>query len=107
MGSVFERHAGIGRMTRQGIKDLGLSLLPEESVASDTVTAVRVPDRVDGGKLNGLMREEHDVVLAGGQAELAGKIFRIGHMGYCTPEEIQDVLDALAQVLPKLGFSTK
>ena len=105
MGSVFERHAGIGRMTRQGIKDLGLSLFPEESVASDTVTAVRVPDGVDGGKLNGLMREEHDVVLAGGQAELAGKIFRIGHMGYCTPEEIQDVLDALAQVLSKLGFS--
>ncbi|MDA1347312.1 MAG: alanine--glyoxylate aminotransferase family protein [Chloroflexi bacterium] len=107
MGSVFERHAGIGRMTRQGIKDLGLSLFPEESVASDTVTAVRVPDGVDGAKLNGLLREEHDVVLAGGQAELAGKIFRIGHMGYCTPEEIQDVLDALAQVLPKLGFATK
>lgn len=107
MGSVFERHAGIGRMTRQGIKDLGLSLFPKESVASDTVTAVRVPDGVDGGKLNGLMREEHDVVLAGGQAELGGKIFRIGHMGYCTPEEIQDVLDSLAQVLPKLGFSPK
>jgi aspartate aminotransferase-like enzyme len=52
------------------------------------------------------MREEHGVVLAGGQESLSGKIFRIGHMGYCTAEEIQQVLDALAVVLPLVGFSS-
>jgi aspartate aminotransferase-like enzyme len=45
------------------------------------------------------------VVLAGGQAELAGKIFRIGHMGRCTEDEIQGVLDALKKVLPQVGFA--
>lgn len=105
MDSVYERHAEIGRMTRAGIRDLGLLLFPEESVASDTVTAVSVPDSVDGARLVGLMRTEHDVVLAGGQAELRGKIFRIGHMGHCTEEEIQGVFDALEQVLPKVGFA--
>ena len=43
--------------------------------------------------------------LIGGHAELAGKIFRIGHMGDCTEEEIQGVFDALEQVLPKIGFA--
>ena len=105
MGNIFERHASIGQMTRDGVKSLGLSLFPDEGVASNTVTAVRVPDGVDAGRLLGLMREEHEVVLAGGQGSLSGKIFRIGHMGMCTPEDIQDVLDALEVVLPQVGFT--
>ena len=104
MGSIFERHVEIGQMTREGVKKLGLSLFPEESVASNTVTAVSIPDGVDASRLLALMREEHGVVLAGGQQSLSGKIFRIGHMGYCTPEEIQGVFDALTEVLPQVGF---
>ena len=105
LGSVFERHALIGRLTRDGVKALGLSLFPDEKVASNTVTAVRVPDGVDGARLLELVRTEHGVVLAGGQQSLSGKIFRIGHMGYCSREDIQGVLDALAIVLPQVGFS--
>ena len=105
MGNVFERHAGIGRMTRSGVKELGLSLFCDESVASNTVTAVNVPEGVDGGQLLDLMRREHRVVLAGGQGSLSGKIFRVGHMGLCTAEDIQDVLDSLAVVLPQVGFA--
>ena len=104
MGSVFERHARMGRLTRDGVATLGLSLLPDEAVASDTVTAVRVPNGVDGARLLALLREDHQVVLAGGQQTLKGKIFRIGHMGYCTEEEIQDVMGALSAALPKVGY---
>lgn len=106
MGSVFERHAGIGRMTRDGVKKLGLSLFPQhESFASNTVTAITVPEGVEASKLLGILRAEHDVVLSGGQQSLNGKIFRIGHLGYTTADEIQEVLDALAVALPKVGFS--
>ncbi len=105
LGSMFERHATIGRMTRDGVKRLGLSLLPDERVASDTVTAVRVPEGVEASRLLTMMREDHDVVLGGGQQSLNGKIFRIGHMGYCTSEEIQEVLSGLAEVLPRVGFA--
>ena len=105
MVSIFERHARIGQMTREGLKELGLSIFPDESVASNTVTAVEVPDGVEARRLLGLLREQHGVVLAGGQQSLSGKIFRIGHMGYCTPEEIQNVIDALAVVLPQVGFA--
>ncbi|MCH7802185.1 MAG: alanine--glyoxylate aminotransferase family protein, partial [Chloroflexi bacterium] len=104
MGSVFERHATIGQMTRDGMKSLGLSIYPDESVASNTVTAVNVPEGVDAARLLNIVREDHDVVLAGGQQSLSGKIFRVGHMGMTTPEDIQDVLDALETALPQVGF---
>ncbi len=106
MGSVFERHASIGKMTRDGVRSVGLSIFPErEAIASNTVTAVKIPSGVDAAKLVGLMRTERGVVLSGGQGSLNGKIFRIGHMGYVAPEEIQDVIDALKKVLPKVGFT--
>jgi aspartate aminotransferase-like enzyme len=51
------------------------------------------------------MREEHSIVLAGGQQKLDGKIFRIGHLGLVTEEEINDVMAALKVALPKAGFA--
>ena len=105
MGSVFERHAAVGQFTRSGVKSLGLDLFPcDESYASNTVTAVSIPDGVDATALVGRLRTEHDVIVSGGQASLAGQIFRIGHMGRTTESDIQDTLDAIEDVLPKVGF---
>jgi len=104
--NVFNRHARIGQLTRDGIKDLGLELLVrDEAYASNTVTAVTIPEGVDGGKLIGLLRTEENVVLAGGQGKLTGHIFRIGHLGSVSEDEIREVLAALGRVLPKVGFS--
>ena len=105
MENVFQRHARIARMVREGVKALGLSLLvKDEKAAADTVTAVKVPEGVDGKELVAMMRTEHDIVLGGGQGKLEGKIFRIGHMGYVKEEEIRQVLEALKRALPRLGF---
>ena len=105
MENVYERHANITKLTRDGIRDLGLELLVEDDrLASNTVTAVKMPERIDGSKLMSLTRTDENVVLAGGQGKLSGKIFRIGHLGYVTPEDIQEVLDSLKNVLPKVGF---
>ena len=104
--NVYERHARIGRLIRDGIKSLGLELVVrDERAASDTVTAVKVPEGVDGGKLVALARTENKVVLAGGQGKLSGKVFRIGHLGYVSQEDIEEVLETLKNVLPKVGFS--
>ena len=102
---IVERHRRYGEFTRAGVKALGLELLADERYASNTVTAVRVPDGVDGSALTKLMREEYDTVLAGGQGKLAGKIFRIGHLGWCSEDDLRNALDALAQALPRLGFT--
>ena len=105
MPSIFEHHQRLGQITREGVKSLGLALFADESVASNTVTAVRVPPGVDGKRLVEALREDHDVVIAGGQQELSGKIFRIGHLGYCTEEDVRDALKALEKTLPKVGFT--
>jgi aspartate aminotransferase-like enzyme len=87
------------------VKALGLKLLADERVASNTVTAVVVPDGVEGPALNKMMRTEYNTVLAGGQGSLTGKIFRIGHLGLVTQEDLQACLDALKLALPRVGFS--
>ncbi|MHB8376109.1 MAG: pyridoxal-phosphate-dependent aminotransferase family protein [Dehalococcoidia bacterium] len=102
---IHARHARIGQMTRDGVKALGLKLLADERVASNTVTAVRVPEGVDGTALNKLMRTEYNTVLAGGQGPLTGKIFRIGHLGLVTEADIRACLDALTLALPRVGFA--
>ena len=102
--NIFARHKRLGQKTREGVKALGLQLFADESHASNTITAITSPEGVDANKLRDVMRDEHDTVLAGGQSKLAGKIFRIGHLGFVTDEEIDDVFVQLRQALPKLGY---
>ena len=106
--NVYERHAEIGQMTRDGIKNLGLELLvQDETYASNTVTAIKMPENIDGAKFVNMVRTDENVVLAGGQGKLSGKVFRIGHLGHVTEADIEEVLAALKVVLPKVGFSAR
>ena len=103
---VFGRHAAIGQLTRDRVRELGLELLvSDERFASDTVTAVKMPDGVNGPALMSRMRTEKNVVLAGGQGKLSNSIFRIGHLGHVTEDDIEEVIGALRDLLPEVGFS--
>jgi len=102
--NIIARHARVSQATRDRIKSLGLSLFAQESYASNTVTAVAATNGLDAKKLVKIMREEHKVVLTGGQQSLDGKIFRIGHMGWITEDDIEAVISALKVVLPQAGF---
>ncbi|MCS7287395.1 MAG: alanine--glyoxylate aminotransferase family protein [Anaerolineae bacterium] len=102
---VFARHRSIAEFTRQGIKSLGLSLFPDERWASNTVTAVRVPEGLKAEEIIRHLREEHAIVVAGGQGELKGKILRIAHIGRVSPEEMAQVIEALGKVLKCSGCS--
>lgn len=99
--NIFARHARSADMARSGVKSLGLSLFADEKCASDTITAVKASDGLDVARLLQILREEHKVILAGGQANLAGKIFRIGHLGWVTEDDIKEVLEALGKALPQ------
>lgn len=99
--NIFARHTRSADMARNGVKSLGLSLFADEKCASDTITAVKASDGLDVARLLQILREEHKVVLAGGQANLAGKIFRIGHLGWVTEDDIREVLEALGKALPQ------
>ena len=102
---IVARHARVGRATREAVKSLGLSLFADEDSASNTVTAVSSSNGLDTKKLLRILREEHQVVLGGGQQKLDGKIFRIGHLGWVTEEDIEAVISALKVALPQAGFA--
>lgn len=104
LDNIYERHARLAQKTRDGVKSLGLTLFAQESHASNTVTAVNLPEGVEARALVGQMQSDHDIVLAGGQQSLDGKIVRVGHLGYVSDGDIDHVLRALEDVLPKVGF---
>jgi aspartate aminotransferase-like enzyme len=101
LNNIFARHARVAQIARNGVKSLGFSLFPEEEYASNTVTAVNAVDKVDIPKFIQLLREEYEVIIAGGQQKLSGKIFRIGHLGLVYEKDIKSVLEALDKALPR------
>jgi len=104
LDNIIDRHAHIAQITRDGAKTLGLPLFAEEGYASNTVTSISAPDGLDVLKLLKILREEHHTVLGGGQQKLSGKVFRIGHLGWVTEEDINMVLKSLRIALPRAGF---
>jgi aspartate aminotransferase-like enzyme len=101
--AIFARHEAIGAQVRDGLTALGLELFPHPAVASNTVSAVRVPQGVDASSLLRNLRERHGVVLGSGQEWLKGSIIRIGHMGWVHEEDIAHLLGALRQELQAAG----
>ncbi len=102
---VIARHRRVGARMRGHVRALGLGLLPaDDAYASDTTTAIRVPPGIEAAQLLRLLREEHGVVLAGGQGRLAGKIVRVGHLGWVQEADVDAVAEAMAAVLPRLGW---
>lgn len=103
---VFLRHKKMADATRAAMKALGLELFAP-SAASDVVTAVCVPQGIDGEKMVKGMRDTYGVTIAGGQAELKGKVFRIAHMGYIEEFDIIAGIACLEKVLHQLGYKFK
>ncbi|MFZ5823789.1 MAG: pyridoxal-phosphate-dependent aminotransferase family protein [Bacillota bacterium] len=100
---AWARHRLMGEMCRAGVKAMGLTLLAEdEARASNSVTAVLAP--VEPKKLRKVARERIGVQLAGGQADLESKIFRIGHLGYVTPNDVIQALVATEMALALNGY---
>jgi len=103
LSNIFARHIRVGNAAREGVKSLGLSIFPDEKYASNTVTAVSVRGGVDVKEMLKILREQYQIVLAGGQQSLQGKIFRIGHLGLVTEEDIKEIISALKEVLPRVS----
>ncbi|HHW13746.1 MAG TPA: alanine--glyoxylate aminotransferase family protein, partial [Firmicutes bacterium] len=100
----FRRHDLMKRMVRRACRALNLRLLAEDAWASATVTGVWAPDGVNPDDLRAKLKKRYGVVLAGGQKDLTGKIFRIGHMGYTTPYDLLGVVAALELGLKESGY---
>ena len=103
--NVWRRHHALGEACRAAVDALGLRLFADREHASDVVTAVHSPDGLDSKELVSRVRDNHKILISGGQGELAGKIFRIGHMGCCQLDDLLRTIEATAIELNALGFA--
>jgi aspartate aminotransferase-like enzyme len=101
----INRHRDLANATREAAKAMNLNLFADERHASNTVTAINIPEDLTDKDVRGKLKDEYGILLAGGQEDVKGKIFRIGHMGNVDAVELLGVLSALEMVLKKAGHS--
>ena len=102
--AVWERHRRLGEKTRAGVADTGFALLADPAFASNSVTALRVPDGFTSRGIIDHLVERHDVLLQGGQGPMVETVVRIGHLGHVDDAAIDDVLLSLAATRDELGL---
>lgn len=105
LGNIFAKHKNLAAACRAAMLELGLELFAEPEVASDLITSVRAPEGIEIDKARSIMNIDHDIMIAEGQQHLKGKIFRIGHMGYCDCYDLLRTVSALEFALAKVGYS--
>ncbi|MDK1031611.1 MAG: aminotransferase class V-fold PLP-dependent enzyme, partial [Planctomycetia bacterium] len=103
--AVWAETALRGRAVRAAAEAMGLKLL--SASPSDSVTAICLPDTVDGARLLKVMAEELGIRIAGGQEHLKGRIIRISHMGYVDSFDTLSAVAALELALLKLGYKVE
>lgn len=99
---VYARHLLMMKMTRAAFQALEVPLFTSDTVASPTVTAIKPVD-FEPETLRNAIKKEFDLVVAGGQQHIKGDIFRIGHMGYCSPADILQTISLIEIGLIKIG----
>jgi aspartate aminotransferase-like enzyme len=99
---IFARHAACAAATRAGLEAMGFELYAEPAHASQTVTCAVLPDDLPWKTFNGELKRRK-LVIAGGQGDLTGKVFRIGHLGTVTLDEILGCLAVIEESLLVLG----
>lgn len=100
--NVYARHQLMRDMTRAAFKALGLPLFASDEDGSPTVTSVK-PEDFDPEAFRKVLKADFNLSVAGGQANLKGKIFRVGHMGYCAPTDVLQYVAAMEIALVKIG----
>lgn len=100
--AVHARHVRLGRATRAAVQALGFELFSPDHDSSCALTAVVVPEGMDGTRIPAALKE-YGVTIAGGQDDLKGRIFRLGHCGWVNELDQVLMIAALERALVELG----
>jgi alanine-glyoxylate transaminase/serine-glyoxylate transaminase/serine-pyruvate transaminase len=102
---VFARHDRHGEATRRAVRAWGLELLCRDAREySSSLTAVLVPNTLDADALRALILEHYDLSLGSGLGRLAGRVFRIGHLGDFNDLMLAGTLCGIEMGLARAGF---
>ncbi|MDO8880191.1 MAG: alanine--glyoxylate aminotransferase family protein [Coriobacteriia bacterium] len=103
--NTIARHSMLAEATRRGCEALGLTLFAPPEGRGSAVTPVWVPEGVDGKKIVSILKNKYGITIAGGQDDYAGRIFRVGHLGYFGVFDIITTLAGLEMTLAELGYA--
>lgn len=101
--AIISRHARHRKAAQAGMEAIGLHLFAAKGHGSPAITAV-APEGLDAELLRKTVKEKFDILLAGGQDHLKGKVFRIGHLGYVCDRDVLTAVSAIEATLQSLGL---
>jgi alanine-glyoxylate transaminase/serine-glyoxylate transaminase/serine-pyruvate transaminase len=102
LDNAWSRHRRNAEALWKGLESLGLEMHVPEALRLPTLTTVRIPDDVDGKAFSSYLLNTHGIEVGGGLGALAGKIWRVGLMGYnSTPENVNRLLNLFETELPR------
>jgi aspartate aminotransferase-like enzyme len=101
--AAFARHRALGRACRAGIKAIGLQLYSPDDDGAAVLTGALTPDGIDAVALRLALRDRHGITIAGGHGELVSRLFRIGHIGHVTVDDLAEALTAVEVELRAAG----
>ena len=102
LDNAWARHRRNAEALWTGLESLGLEMHVPEELRLPTLTTVRIPEDVDGKAFSSHLLNTHGIEVGGGLGVLAGKIWRIGLMGYnSTPENVDRLLNLFETELPR------
>ena len=105
LDNIFRRHNRHKLAMSNAVKALNLKLFADEKYLSPSITAIQTGE-IDAEEFRKIIKNKFDILLAGGQDHLKGKIFRVGHLGYINERDIITVISAISNTLLNLGKIT-
>ncbi len=105
LNNIFKRHNKHKLAMSNAVKALNLKLFADEKYLSPSITAIKT-EGMDAEEFRKTIKNNFDILLAGGQDHLKGKIFRVGHLGYVNDRDIITVVSAMSNTLLKMGKIT-
>lgn len=96
------RHLKYGRAVREALRSYGMTPLADETVAAATLSCILYPEGVEDAAFRSSLANR-GVIVAGSLAHLAGKAFRIGHMGNTSIEQLEKAIRLIGEVLVEQG----
>ncbi len=105
LDKIFQRHEKHKLAMSNAVKTLNLKLFADERYLSPSITAIKT-EEIDAEGFRKSIKNNFDILLAGGQDHLKGKIFRVGHLGYVNDRDIITVISAISKTLLDLGKIT-
>lgn len=101
--SRYKRHEAFGKAVRAALAVYGMKALAEEDVAASTLSCILYPEGMDDAAFRNALAQK-GLIVAGALAHLAGKAFRIGHMGNATVEMLEKAIVLIGETMNEQGF---